>query len=185
MLRPDNYRDEAFFVLIKRYNVCMEIIFAKNNMYDLSGMVCSDIRQEPESTEYAAATFQLNGKKIIFRVAKITPAKTGQFVAIWKRNYEGITAPFESTDDFDCMIITTRKEAQVGQFIFPKSILLSQGIISANNKEGKRGIRVYPPWDQAQNKQAQTTQQWQLNYFIDFSVDKEISIERLNALLQN
>jgi hypothetical protein len=44
--------------------------------------------------------------------------------------------------------------------------LVDQGIITNNGKEGKRGIRVYPPWDIAPNRQAMKTQSWQLKYFI-------------------
>ena len=53
-----------------------------------------------ESAEYGACSFKLNGKTIQFRVSKITPTKTGQFVTIWKRNKEGITEPFDNADNF-------------------------------------------------------------------------------------
>lgn len=158
---------------------------AVKNIYETCGLICSNEQEASESTEYAAATFQLNGKKIIFRLAKITPAKNGQFVAIWKRNNNRITAPFELTDRFDFIIIATRKYGQVGQFIFSKSTLLKQGIISGDSKHGKRGIRVYPPWDKAESKQAHKTQEWQLNYFVDFSYDIDIAIKRFKEFLQN
>ncbi|RYE38879.1 MAG: MepB domain containing protein, partial [Sphingobacteriales bacterium] len=38
-------------------------------------------------------------------------------------------------------------------------------ILSGNGKNGKRGFRVYPPWDLTENSQARKTQQWQLEYF--------------------
>jgi hypothetical protein len=159
-----------------------EIIHAKNKLYDLIDLVCSNIQEGAEGSEYAAATFQLNDKNILFRVANSTPTKTGQFVSIWKRTQEGITASFESSDAFDFIIIVTRKEHDVGQFIFSKSVLLDKGIISEPNKEGKRGIRLYPPWDKAENKQAQKTQLWQLDFFIDYSLGKEIDREFLKQL---
>jgi len=158
-----------------------EILNDIKRLYQAAGIICENIKNEPESIEYAAATFQLDAKKIIFRIANITPTKIGQFVTIWKRNEEGITAPFENTDAFDFIVIVTRKENQIGQFIFPKSILLDRGIVSGSNKEGKRGIRVYPPWDKTENKQAKNTQQWQLNYFLDYSI--ELDAERLKKLL--
>jgi len=158
-----------------------EILNDIKRLYQAAGIICTNIKIESESLEYTAATFQLNTKKIIFRVAKITPTKIGQFVTIWKRNQESITTPFEYTDAFDFIIIVTRKENQVGQFIFPKSILLDRGIVSGSNKEGKRGIRVYPPWDKTESKQAKNTQQWQLNYFLDYSIG--LNAERLKKLL--
>lgn len=162
-----------------------EFLFAKENIYIPNGLSCSNEQAEPESSEYAAATFLLRGKKIIFRAAKITPTKIGQFVTIWKRNQAGITSPFESIDTFDFIIIVTRKENQVGQFIFPKSILLDKGIVSGNDRDGKRGIRIYPPWDKTESKQALKTQQWQLDFFINYSIDTEIDHIRLRTLLMN
>jgi hypothetical protein len=32
-------------------------------------------------------------------------------------------------------------------------------------------MRIYPPWDKADNSQAKKTQAWQLQYFIKFSED--------------
>ncbi len=71
-----------------------------------------------------------------------------------------------------------------GQFIFPKSILLVKGILSDGEKDGKRGFRVYPPWDKAVNKQAKQTQQWQLQYFTDSS-GGVFENDKAAALLKN
>ena len=129
--------------------------------------VVSNISAEKESREYSAASFTINNYKVLYRQSKITPTKTGQFVSIWKRNAEGITAPFDVNDDFDFIMIVSKKELHSGIFIFPKQILSNQGIISGNAIAGKRGIRVYPQWDIAENKQAIKTQQWQSHFFID------------------
>lgn len=118
-----------------------------------------------ESKEYEACSFTLSGKNIIYRLAKITPTKTGQFVTIWKRDANGITVPFDISDDIHFVIIAVVNDDQSGQFIFPASALADKGIITQNAKEGKRGIRVYPPWDKANNEQAKKTQAWQLKYF--------------------
>lgn len=134
-----------------------------------SNLVISNISEDKESREYSAACFTINSYKILYRQSKITPTKTGQFVSIWKRNSEAITKPFDIADDFDFIMIASKKDEQTGIFIFPKQALAKQGIISINNKNGKRGIRVYPTWDIAENKQAIKTQQWQCNFFIDFS----------------
>jgi hypothetical protein len=79
---------------------------------------------------------------------------------------EGITKPFDFLDELNFIIITSKNGNNFGQFIFPKSILADKGIITKNGKEGKRGIRVYPPWDIATNKQAEKTQSWQTKYFL-------------------
>ena len=87
-------------------------------------------------------------------------------MTIWKRNQDGVTEPFHIQDDFDFIVITAKNGDNFGQFIFPKAVLGDKGIISTNNKTGKRGIRVYPPWDIVTSKQAVKTQNWQTNYFI-------------------
>ncbi len=144
---------------------------AKELIYDQCEFNFSEIKIEKEGTAYEACSFQLNSKSIIYRVAKITPTKIGQFVSIWKRNATGQTEPYHSNDDFDFMIISTRSKGLFGQFIFPKSILLEKGIISSDTKQGKRGIRVYPTWDIALNKQAKETQLWQRSYFVEITQD--------------
>ncbi len=58
----------------------------KEMVYDKCGFAMSNLILNPESSDYAACSFELNGKTIQHRVSKITPTKTGQFVAIWKRN---------------------------------------------------------------------------------------------------
>ena len=142
-----------------------------------------NVEPESESQEYTAHTFQLANYKILFRKAKITPTKTGQFVTLWKRNEEGITTPFEINDDFDYFIIVTKTATNFGVFIFPEIILQEHQILSDQSKVGKRGIRVYPSWDETTNKQAQKTQIWQTKYFLDLSDIKKIDMVRAKNLL--
>jgi hypothetical protein len=137
------------------------------DLYNKHGLIVTELCEEPESAEYGACSFTLHGLAVKFRVSKITPKKTGQFVTIWKRNDEGITQPFDEADELDFVIVCSRQENNFGQFIFPKAVLVNKGIITGNGKQGKRGIRVYPPWDIADNKQALKTQQWQLRFFVD------------------
>jgi hypothetical protein len=147
-----------------------EIELIDSQLFKPQGRKLSNIKIEPESKEYLAHTFHLDGQKVIFRKAKITPTKTGQFVTIWKRNEKGITAPFSISDDFESMIILTQKEDSIGVFIFPKAVLHQNKIISDDKKDGKRGIRVYPPWDIPTSKQALKTQEWQTKYFFEFII---------------
>lgn len=147
-----------------------DLALLKELLYDTCDLEVKDFNLHKESAEYGACSFLLNGKSVQYRCAKITPKKTGQFVTVWKRNNHGITAPFDVADELDFMFITAKSENLFGQFIFPKEILIEKGIITKGNKEGKRGMRVYPPWDIPTNKQAIKTQGWQLNYF--FSVER-------------
>lgn len=144
----------------------------KKNVFDALGFELKNMSKDPESDEYSAYTFELSNRKIIFRNAKTTPKKVGQFVTFWKRNQSGITKPFELSDDFDFAIINVESENQHGQFVFPKSALLQHGIISSSSKQGKCGFRIYPIWDKATNKQAMKAQQWQRNYFLEIIPEK-------------
>lgn len=155
----------------------------EKQIVDLFGFEIVNLKLNSESKEYGACSFTLNGKSIQFRVSKITPTKIGQFVTIWKRNKEGITEPYDSSDQLDFIIIFSESGEKAGYFLFPSSILIEKGIISHKNKQGKRGIRVYPPWDIAANKQAQKTQSWQTNYFVSIEKNDEMGIELLRNLL--
>jgi hypothetical protein len=158
---------------------------ASSLVYHPLGYQINNLQIETESLEYAACTFELNGLKIKHRLAKITPTKTGQFVTIWKRNEAGITTPFNDQDEFDLLIISANNADLFGQFIFPKAILVQHKIITKNGIEGKRGIRVYPPWDTVTNKQAEKTQQWQVPYFLQIDVNENIDLARAKKLIGN
>lgn len=124
---------------------------------------------EKQNSEYGAYLIKLDHLLIRFRVAKTTPTKVGQFVTLWKRNVKGIIEPYTSQDKMDFVVINTRLGEHIGQFVFPKKVLIEKGILSVNGVGGKRGFRVYPLWDQPDNPQAIQTQKWQLNYFLDLT----------------
>ena len=160
------------------FNLIKEKLFAPCNLN------YSKLTLEKESAEYGASSFTLNDKKILFRVAKITPTKVGQFVTVWKRNSKGITEPFSDQSNIDFLMVCTKKEDLFGLFIFPKSTLLEKRIFSKNGTGGKRGFRLYPSWDVTTSKQAQKTQQWQLEHFVTLSDNKAIDLEQLKKLIQ-
>lgn len=161
-----------------------DLLLAMELVYDLADLKCTQPQPEAESAEYSAYRFQLNGKNICYREAKITPTKTGQFVTLWKRNPVLKTIePFDASDEIDYVTISIRKQELFGQFIFPKSVLLSKGIFSTATKEGIRATRVYPPWDETTSRQAQKTQQWQLDYFYEIPVNQPIDLNRVRNLL--
>lgn len=158
-----------------------DLLRAKELVYDACNLKLKNFKLHTESREYAACSFELNGNKIEHRCSKITPTKVGQFVTIWKRNAEGITAPFDISDGIDFIIITARSENNFGQFIFPANVLANKGILSTNGMSGKRGIRIYPPWDAPSSKQALATQEWQLPFFL--LIKNSISVDRMVKLL--
>lgn len=155
----------------------------KELVYDKCGFELINIKPHKESLEYAACSFELDGRTVEYRASKITPTKTGQFVTIWKRNQDGITAPFDASDGIDFIVITSKSDDNIGQFIFPISVLLDKGIVSRNGKGGKRGIRVYPSWDKVMSKQAEKTQTWQMNYFVLIHRDNQIDLNRVRKLV--
>lgn len=138
---------------------------------------------EKESTDYQACHFNINTFKIICRTAKITPKKIGQFVTFWKRDTNGPIAPFHTHDAFDFYIIPVFHADKSGLFIIPKEVLIKKGIVSTDQKEGKRGFRVYPPWDKTISTQAIRTQKWQGEYFIDLGNSKDI--DRMKQVFMN
>ncbi len=164
------------------YQPSRDLLIATSQVYEPCGLVCSALEVEAESAEYCALTFQLNSLRIKYREAKITPTKTGQFVTLWKRTGNGPIQPLEVSDLWDVLIISTRSGEKLGQFVFPKPVLLSKGVISGNGREGKRGIRVYPPWDTVTSKQAQKTQQWQADYFVYMGPGSIIDINLVQQL---
>ena len=133
---------------------------------------------EKESQEYEACQFHINELHIHFRKAKITPKKEGQFVTFWKRIPSGIIAPFDDEDDFQFLIVNVEFENQRGYFIFPKLLLAQKNILTTSIKDGKRAFRIYSPWDEPKNKQALTSQQWQLDCFTAASDLQNYLLER-------
>lgn len=144
-----------------------DLCLLQQQVYDVYGMQYSSPVFEAESVEYSACRFTVIDLRVAYRAAKITPIKTGQFVTLWKRNPNGPIEPFDITDPLDIVIIAVRQKEKLGQFVFPVAILNAKGIISGNDKEGKRAFRVYPPWDTPINKQAKATQNWQLEFYFE------------------
>ena len=142
-----------------------DVLHAMNLITDTMQQPISNYQPEPESREYQACGFYIGNDAVKYRSAKITPTKIGQFVTLWKRENSGPIKPYDISDNIDLAIISVRKNERFGIFIFPKKVLNAHDILSGNGKNGKRGFRVYPPWDLTENSQARKTQQWQLEYF--------------------
>lgn len=159
-----------------------DLVLAEELIYKPSGLILHNFKTEDESSDYGASEFTINSHSIKFRVGKITPNKVGQFVTFWKRICKGPILPYEFNDFFDFLVVSVRAEDQLGQFVFPKAMLCEKGIVSHNGKEGKRAMRIYPPWDKTESSQAKKTQAWQLQYFIKFS-DDNFDFLRMRNLL--
>lgn len=154
----------------------------QKKLFDLYHLTIEEIQYDKESEDYNAIKFECKNKIIIFRTAKITPKKIGQFVTLWKRSKNGPIEPFHYKDNIDLYIIETINENRNGYFIFPKVVLNEKGIL-LGKYIGKRGFRVYPPWDTPNNKQGITTQNWQLFYFVE-STDIKDNLEALKTHLE-
>jgi len=161
-----------------------EIQLLNNSIFKVCGIELENVETEKESQEYSAHNFELNKQKVKFRMAKITPTKTGQFVTIWKRNENGITEPHNVDDVFEFYLIVTRQAERFGVFIFNKTVLSENRILTSKKGEGKRGIRVYPNWSVTENKQAQKTQNWQTKYFVEIGNGIETDLNKVKKLLK-
>lgn len=157
---------------------------AIEHIYKPCGLEINGIPQrESESVEYNACRLKIEGKNIVYRDAKTTQHKIGQFVTVWKRPFKSIV-PFDSTDDIDILIVGVRAPNHRGQFILDKEILIKKGVVSHAANKGKLAFRVYPPWTYPSKYSAIRTQKWQLNYFIDYSNPYQyIDREKLYSLL--
>ena len=115
-----------------------DLIAAIQDVYTPAGMQLTGLAlREAESAEYGASRFGLDGQTIVFRVAKTTPTKIGQFVTIWKRPTSGsIIAPLDIDDGVAFVVVSVFDATHRGQFVFDHKILASKGIMPINGKGG-------------------------------------------------
>lgn len=158
------------------------VIEAQNSLYESCGLKAPNLIPESESKEYYAHYYELENRRIRFRISKLTPNKSGQFVTIWKRIDGGVIQPYDYADDIDYFVINFINEDKIGQFVFPKDVPVKKNIFSKNQRGGKRGIRVYSPWDITTSPQAQSTQDWQKLYFLDITSPQIIDIKHTKSL---
>ena len=160
-----------------------EVSLLEQDCYTNCDFTIKNTILDSESIEYNASSFLLNEHKIIYRKSKETPKKMGQFVTFWKRSELGPIEPYNENNDFDFFVINCSTSTDFGQFVFPKSILIKKGIISSAKKEGKRGFRVYPNWVKPENKQAEKTQNWQQDYFVEI-INNQSDLKQVNKLIK-
>ncbi len=124
------------------------------------GRTVTGIEREQESAEYGAIRFKMDGQTVLFRQAKHTPKKIGQFVTLWKRSTpDSEIAPFDRVDGIDRVIIFADEQSRFGVFVFQSQLLIKKDIFSEQSKGYKRAFRVYVPWTEpvaAQAKRSKT-----------------------------
>lgn len=160
-----------------------ELSKIENLFVEIYGQKITNLTIENECDEYLGFNFQIERLNFKFRKSKITPKKVGQFVTLWKRNSQKQTEPFNETDNFDFFIFVSEQDEKFGFFIISKSLLIEKNILSTKQKEGKRGFRLYPTWVKTENKQAEKTQSWQTEYFIDLTNNEQNNVEKLKYLI--
>lgn len=162
------------------------LLAAIDAVYIPAGLKCSaDISPDVEAREYGGCRFMLGDRQVVFRVAKTTPTKIGQFVTLWKRPCAAsVIAPLDSNDDIDFVMVNVASTEHSGQFVFDREALLSHGVMSINGVGGKRALRVYPPCSRPLAKQALQTQQWQLEYFMAVEPNDETTLLRMKTLFK-
>jgi hypothetical protein len=151
--------------------------------YIPSEIKIENVVKEKEGKDYGASKLDIFGKKINFRVAKITPKKVGLFVAIWKRD-GSVTKPYDIDDNYDLFIISAREGQNFGHLILDKKTLSKYNLISSDKTSGKRGFRIYPPWVNVTNKQAEKSQIWQCEYFVSFNQNEADKYPKLNDIFR-
>lgn len=152
-------------------NLPKELVTAICNGYEPAGMkITREPKREAESSEYEACRLGLNDHNIVFRVAKTTPTKIGQFVTVWKRLYAGAPIiPLDKEDKIDFLVVSVFDATHQGQFVFNQKILLEKGVFSSCGQGGKLSFRIYPPWTKPIANAAVKTQKWQAPYFFSLT----------------
>ena len=131
----------------------------------VEGIMFDPWLHEPENAEYGGAVIRSADVTARLRVGKATPAKAGHFVTVWRRNNDGVSAPFRDDDGVDCLMVVVTDGGRLGCFSFPTEVLRERGIVSGGRSSGKRGFRVYAPWVTVTSTQARRTQAWQTRHF--------------------
>ncbi len=127
---------------------------------------------EEQNIDYESAVFMQNGELWRWRTARITPAKPGAFVALWRRNSQGSTEPFDATDECAGVMIGVADDDGSGIFTFTNKDLERLGIYQSTAQPGKRGFRLYMPWNDRLNRQAQRTKEAQAQFFLPMTTVK-------------
>ncbi len=117
-----------------------DLLVAIEKVYTPAGLnVTTPAAREMESAKYGACRLALNGRPVVFRVAKTTPTKAGQFVTLWKRpTPNAAIAPLDSDDGVALVVVSVSEGPHRGQFVFPYTALVERG----GRHAPRRGVSV-------------------------------------------
>ncbi|MFK4791493.1 MepB family protein [Microbacterium sp. ZW T5_56] len=127
--------------------------------------VAVDVVAEAQDSDYETGIAQLPDGSWHIRTARNTPTKPGAFVAFWRRDSAGRTAPFPQDDAAAGLLVFVEQNDRRGVFRFTRSHLADLGITAG---PGKRGFRVYPTWCVGLNATARATQHAQSPAFTEY-----------------
>src|SRR5690554_7464768 len=82
---------------------------------EVLGKPIMNMEQDQECAAYCGYNFWFDSYQIKYRKAKVTPKKTGCFVALWRRNTKGKTVPFQASDNFDFYLIEVEENENKGR----------------------------------------------------------------------
>ncbi|KSU62003.1 MepB family protein [Arthrobacter sp. NIO-1057] len=124
-----------------------------------------EVVADEQQSDYQSGVTVIGDQLWRIRTARITPTKPGGFVALWRRDKNGTTAPFESEEGVQGVMVFIEDADQFGVFRFTQQHLEQLGIFASASAPGKRGFRVYPSWVTGLRGQAKKTQDNQLSAF--------------------
>ena len=148
----------------------IRLTYFKEQFLKPLGKTAVNIEREKESAEYGSVRFEMDGQTCLYRQAKHTPKKVGQFAALWKRPaMSGEIAPFDRDDGIDKVIVLADEHPRFGVFVFPCRLLAEKDIFSEKSIGGKRAFRVYAPWVMPSAAQAKRAKIWQCDHFAELT----------------
>lgn len=145
--------------------------------------VVRTLTPEAQSSDYESGTVQLESGLWRIRTGRVTPTKPGAFVAVWRRQDGGTTAPFGADDPAVGLLVFVRESDRFGVFQFTPEHLVSLGVLSSETSPGKRGFRVYPPWYAGLNGQAARSQRAQSAAFRNLADVAQSPVRDTNAMI--
>jgi hypothetical protein len=156
------------------------LILVKNIIRNNFAVLIDNIVEEEQNLEYEGFSFSIKKKRFRSRKAKKTLKKKGYFVAFWEKDSNNVNKPYDEETSPEKLVINIIDNDKIGQFIFPKKILVDKKILTSVDSKGKMAIRIYPSWCDNLNYNAVSTQKWQLDYFIDLSDQyDQLNLEKL------
>jgi hypothetical protein len=82
------------------------------------------IQAEEQNSDYASGVARVGKEQWRIRTARITPAKAGAFVAVWKRGEAGSTRPFTAFESMSGLLVFVEEQERFGVFRFTRQARL-------------------------------------------------------------